>query len=126
MMNTADRSIAMVDYALRRRFAFYNIAPAFRTAQFRTYLETRGASAGLIDTIISRVTSLNARIQGDADLGPGFLIGHSFFCSTTGPMNEAWYKDVVDTEIRPLLSEYWFDKADEELDGITSDLRSPP
>src|SRR5262249_25683484 len=81
MMNTADRSIAMVDYALRRRFAFVALKPAFDHPEFETYLRNSGAENSLIQTIKARMAELNKKIREDKDLGAGFCIGHSFFCS---------------------------------------------
>lgn len=112
LMNTADRSLAVVDYALRRRFAFVDIEPNLHAPKFRQLLSGYGLKEDLIDTLISRVGMLNREIVGDvANLGPGFAIGHSFFCS--GPMaaeeDTAWYERVMKTEILPLLREYWFD-----------------
>jgi MoxR-like ATPase len=110
LMNTADRSLAMVDYALRRRFAFVSLEPAFESPLFRTTLMERGVSAPIIDRIVSRVTKLNRRIAEDKDLGAGFAIGHSFFCpTTTVEQPESWYDAVVSDELEPLLREYWFD-----------------
>src|SRR5207249_3250034 len=112
LMNTADRSLAVVDYALRRRFAFINIEPAFDTPRFREQLERHGASPELIDRIIGDFGELNAEIERDtANLGPGFCIGHSYFCasSESAPVGVDWYRDVIATEIVPLLVGYWFD-----------------
>jgi hypothetical protein len=113
LMNTADRSLAMVDYALRRRFAFFTLDPQFESANFSAYLETLGASRTLILSIVSRFEALNRTIADDTtNLGPGFCVGHSFFCPT-GPQvtfDEAWYQRVVKTEVAPLLYEYWFDR----------------
>lgn len=110
-MNTADRSLSMVDYALRRRFAFVELEPAFSNPVFREFLEERGASAGLIDAIVARMGQVNQMVASDANsLGRGYRIGHSFFV----PMDDItpsveWYKSVVKYEILPLLEEYWVD-----------------
>jgi 5-methylcytosine-specific restriction protein B len=112
MMNTADRSLALVDYALRRRFAFVDLVPRFAEEKFRRHLEEAGAEPELVDTIIDRMDELNKDIREDtADLGSGFEIGHSFFCPVGGEtdIDFDWYKTVVDSEIRPLLREYYFD-----------------
>jgi hypothetical protein len=111
MMNTADRSLSLVDYALRRRFAFITLKPEYEAGKFRTFIAERGASAELVDRIISRMTALNADIADDkTSLGPGFCIGHSFFVPTAIQVPDAsWYEYIVDTEIVPLLEEYWFD-----------------
>lgn len=116
LMNTADRSLAMVDYALRRRFSFMAMSPEFESPAFRAALEEYGASAELIDHILDRIGALNRTISNDrANLGPGFQIGHSYFCSIgegTAPDLE-WYRQVVETEVVPLLREYWFDRPDQ-------------
>lgn len=112
LMNTADRSLAVVDYALRRRFAFVGLTSRIDGDKFGAELERRGVTPEVTARIRDRVGSLNAEIIDDtANLGPGFEIGHSFFCA--GPMDEetpdAWYRRVIKTEIVPLLREYWFD-----------------
>ncbi|WP_162888170.1 AAA family ATPase [Sphingomonas mesophila] len=112
LMNTADRSLAVVDYALRRRFAFVGLQSNLSSPKFREQLTGAGVSDALVTTLVERVGLLNAEIVGDvANLGPGFAIGHSFFCS--GPLDEEdetdWYARVIRTEIAPLLREYWFD-----------------
>ena len=113
LMNTADRSLAMVDYALRRRFTFFTLEPQFSSTAFSEYLEARGASRDLVSAIAARCGAVNKAIADDTtNLGPGFCIGHSFFCPS-GPqvkLDEAWYQRVIKTEVAPLLREYWFDK----------------
>lgn len=111
LMNTADRSLAMVDYALRRRFAFITLSPAFDTNGFRRALAQKGIDAELIEQVITRVTDVNREIESDVkNLGAGFVIGHSYFCPTAMVEEpQAWYSAVVREEIRPLLDEYWFD-----------------
>ncbi|MCZ6688109.1 MAG: AAA family ATPase [Planctomycetota bacterium] len=109
-MNTADRSLAMVDYALRRRFAFFDLQPAFSHSAFKGMLMALGVEPELREQIVSRLSRLNDEIRLDANLGDGFTIGHSYFCQTgTSQPDERWYKRIVRTEIRPLLREYWFD-----------------
>jgi hypothetical protein len=123
MMNTADRSLTMVDYALRRRFAFVSVEPGFAEASFAAHLSDKKVSAGMLAQIRERIGSLNAIIRDDrANLGPGFCIGHSFFAgppeaeagqdSLTSEAEAAWYRRVVENEIVPLLEEYWFDDPD--------------
>ncbi len=110
MMNTADRSLAMVDYALRRRFAFVEMEPRFESNEFQSYLRHQGAEEDLIERIVSRLASLNEDITADSSLGEGFRIGHSYFCpSDDENPSEVWYQKVVTREIEPLLKEYWFD-----------------
>jgi 5-methylcytosine-specific restriction protein B len=123
LMNTADRSIAMVDFALRRRFAFVELAPCFQSNKFSTFLHDKEAPQELINKIILRMTSLNDAITKDAaNLGPGFCIGHSFFCDVPKdrPPDDDWYRSVVEAEISPLLREYWFDNPGTADDWIKS------
>ena len=112
MMNTADRSLAMVDYALRRRFSFVDLKPEFSSPKFREYLSQMGVKGPLIDRIVERIEYINHEISQDStNLGKGYCIGHSFFCSEVkGEYDEEWYKRVITYEIAPLLREYWFDK----------------
>jgi 5-methylcytosine-specific restriction protein B len=105
-MNTADRSLAMMDYALRRRFAFYELEPGFETEGFRRYRESLASPA--LDALVSCIEELNAEINADDTLGRGFRIGHSFLCNLREVTPERLH-DVVDYEIAPLLEEYWFD-----------------
>ena len=111
LMNTADRSLAMVDYALRRRFAFARLQPAFRTKQFQDSLRVSGVDGALVDLIVDRMTALNQIIAEHRDLGPGFEIGHSYFCPTVADTrpDRDWYEAILRMEIEPLLSEYWFE-----------------
>ena len=122
MMNTADRSLAMVDYALRRRFTFFSLQPAFKTPAFRSFLEAKGVESDVIDTIISRMTALNDHICSEkTNLGPGFMIGHSYFCpqGTEEELGMDWYQSVIKSEIAPLVREYWFDATDKAEDLIS-------
>ncbi len=107
MMNTADRSLAMLDYALRRRFAFYEITPGFDTPGFRKY--RMGLTSEKLDRLISCVESLNATIAADESLGEGFCIGHSYFCNMKKVTDQA-LSSIVEFELIPLLKEYWFDE----------------
>jgi hypothetical protein len=112
LMNTADRSLAVVDYALRRRFAFVDLVPRIHTSKFETELGRKGVTPEIVQLIRNRVGALNSAINEDmANLGPGFAIGHSFFCAgpVQGESSEGWYRRIVKTEILPLLGEYWFD-----------------
>ena len=121
LMNTADRSLAMVDYALRRRFAFQSLEPAYGTRQFREYLLVAEVDKDLVDRIVRNLSELNESIRGDKDLGPGFQIGHSYFMPEGSP-DEQWYLGIVDTQIAPLLGEYWFDRP-EQVNRHIKDLR---
>ncbi len=111
MMNTADRSLAMVDYALRRRFRFITLRPEFGSDGFGKFLATAGATPELTKKIVSRMNSLNEVIAADTkNLGTGYQIGHSYFCPRKGiNPDENWYRRVIDSEILPLIQEYWFD-----------------
>ncbi|MDO4791093.1 MAG: AAA family ATPase [Buchananella hordeovulneris] len=106
MMNTADRSLAMIDYALRRRFSFFELEPGFDTAGFAA-LRKRIADPRF-DRFVGVVKALNAEIRADRSLGRGFCIGHSYFCNSRGEV-EKWLKEVVDYDLAPMLREYWFD-----------------
>jgi len=110
-MNTADRSLAMVDYALRRRFRFLMLQPEFASASFRAHLADVGVAADLVTKIIDRMGELNKTIGDETkNFGPGYRIGHSFFCPNDGVTpDEGWYRRVVDSELIPLLEAYWFD-----------------
>ncbi|MBS4025651.1 MAG: EVE domain-containing protein [Clostridia bacterium] len=107
MMNTADRSLAMIDYALRRRFAFYEFEPAFSTEGFKAYQAS--ISNKKFDKLIDIIVAMNKDISEDASLGSGFRVGHSYFC-TKDDVNDAWLSDLVEYEIVPLIKEYWFDE----------------
>jgi len=108
-MNTADRSLAIVDYALRRRFAFINIEPDFGPA-FQNFVKIKGLSKDLTEYICNSMSKINSEIQKDVNLGSGFKIGHSYFCSYSVTMAERdWYNEVITFEIKPLLEEIWFD-----------------
>lgn len=114
LMNTADRSLAMVDYALRRRFAFEKIEPAYRKGKFREYLLEAGIEHDLVDRIDKNLFDLNQHIHDDKDLGPGFQIGHSYFVpEEEAEADEGWYQNIIDTQIEPLLNEYWFDRPEQ-------------
>lgn len=108
MMNTADRSLAMIDYALRRRFSFFDMDPGFDTKGFSEYRE--GLGNDTINELVVRVKDLNAEITRDKSLGKGFCIGHSYFCGRAAEDNaDTWALQVVDFDIMPMLREYWFD-----------------
>lgn len=107
MMNTADRSLAMIDYALRRRFAFFEIKPAFDSDGFRKYQQCLGDKK--FDALINCIISLNQTITDDDTLGEGFCIGHSYFCNLE-EIDDKALSDIVEYEIIPMLKEYWFDE----------------
>lgn len=121
LMNTADRSLAIVDYALRRRFAFERLEPAFGNKRFRKYLMEADVDPVLVDRIVHNFSMLNERISNDKDLGAGFQIGHSYFVPEESA-DDDWYRGIVDTQIEPLLREYWFDHP-KVVDDLVKDLR---
>lgn len=113
MMNTADRSLAMIDYALRRRFSFFPMEPGFESDGFKKYLSELNDDT--LYTLIDVVIALNKAITEDPSLGAGFCIGHSYFCGQKKENEEdlaGWMTSVVDYDIIPMLEEYWFDEPD--------------
>lgn len=120
MMNTADRSLAMLDYALRRRFAFYEMKPGFDTDGFREYRMKLASEK--FDRLINCVENLNAVIAADESLGEGFCIGHSYFCNLD-EVTDQTLSGIVEFELIPLLKEYWFDEPTKVKDWINN-LRS--
>ena len=122
MMNTADRSLAMLDYALRRRFAFFEIKPGFETDGFREY--KMSLDNDKFNKLINCVEKLNSVIASDESLGEGFCIGHSYFCNFEADKidNECLY-GIVEYELIPLLKEYWFDEPTKVKDW-SNNLRS--
>lgn len=109
MMNTADRSLAMLDYALRRRFAFFDLVPGFSSDGFKEYQSELDSRK--FDALIQCVVQLNERIAADESLGEGFCIGHSYFSNLTpDEVTDAKLSGIVEYELIPLLKEYWFDE----------------
>ena len=106
MMNTADCSLAMIDYALHRRFSFFDIKPGFDSEGFMKYQEELNNET--FSLLVSKVQELNKEIALDKSLGKGFCIGHSYFCGQT-ECGDEWLHSIVDYDILPMLSEYWFD-----------------
>lgn len=111
MMNTADRSLAMIDYALRRRFSFFEMEPGFNSDGFTKYQNSFVNET--FNALIAQIKSLNKEIADDKSLGRWFQIGHSYFCGReeTGCTDE-WMRSVVEFDILPMLGEYWFDEQD--------------
>ena len=108
MMNTADRSLAMIDYALRRRFSFFEVEPGFDSEGFIHYQNSLNNET--LNELVNKVKDLNREISLDKSLGKGFCIGHSYFCGRD-VCTEEWLHSIVDYDILPMLSEYWFDDA---------------
>jgi 5-methylcytosine-specific restriction protein B len=110
-MNVADRSLAIVDLALRRRFAFIDLEPRFGDV-WRAWCAHQGLENAMLAEIEARISALNAEISAAITLGPQFRIGHSYVTpDTDGPIidGRAWFRARVETEIGPLLDEYWYD-----------------
>ena len=120
-MNIADRSLALVDLALRRRFAFVGLEPRLGQVWRDWVVKDCAVDPGLVADIERRIAELNDQIATDARLGKQFRIGHSYV--TPAHRLEAgdtkkWFQQVVETEIGPLLDEYWFDAPDEAQKAI--------
>ena len=114
-MNIADRSLALVDMAFRRRFAFVDLEPCLGTTWREWVVGSMQLEASAADTIQQRLEQLNSTITADSRLGKAFRIGHSFVTpshSLDGRSSRDWFAEVVATELRPLLHEYWFDAPD--------------
>lgn len=120
-MNTADRSLALVDYALRRRFSFINLEPGHNTQAFTNFLKSNGVTKDFVEKIQSFLNEMNQMILDDnINLGKGFEIGHSFFTPSEFIQDEiTWFNRILKLEIEPLLNEYWFDE-----EGKVHDLTS--
>jgi len=119
-MNIADRSLALVDLALRRRFAFVDLEPRFGQVWKNWVIRSHGIEGGLLDDIEKRIVALNEQIAADASLGRQFRIGHSYVTPPVGTVIKdarRWFRQVVETEIGPLLEEYWFDASEKAQDA---------
>ncbi len=108
MMNTADRSLAMIDYALRRRFSFYTISPAFDNLKFVEYQNT--IVNPHFNNLINIVKQLNETIKNDSTLGKGFMIGHSYLTELSRDVTDEQLFNIVEYKLIPLIEEYWFDE----------------
>ena len=123
-MNVADRSLALVDLALRRRFAFVSLEPSLNAA-WQQWCSSKGMDDAAIAHIQTRMKALNQEIADDRALGAQFQIGHSYVTPhepVHGP--SAWFADVVRSEIGPLLHEYWFDAPEQAEKAIARLLQS--
>lgn len=122
MMNTADRSLAMIDYALRRRFAFFKMKPGFDSDGFKKYQNVIDSTK--FDKVVASIKTLNHDIINDDSLGDGFCIGHSYFCNQKN-FDADWLRNVVMYDIAPMLEEYWFDNkelCEREIGKLTKAL----
>ena len=113
MMNTADRSLALIDYALRRRFGFFGMRPSFDTDGFKAYQQKNGNA--VFDALVELIKELNEDIANDDSLGESFEIGHSYLCTEDGSMTHERLKSVVSYDIIPMLQEYWFDNKEKMI-----------
>lgn len=123
MMNTADRSLALIDYALRRRFSFFDMRPGFDSDGFKAHLKTAGNE--MFARIINLIIDLNSEICKDDSLGSGFEIGHSYFCCNPADITDSTVRRIVKYDIIPTIREYWFDnekKANEWSDRLSKAL----
>lgn len=121
-MNIADRSLALVDLALRRRFAFVGLEPRLGSVWRQWVVKSCGIDEALVTEIEQRIADLNERIESDARLGKQFRIGHSYVTPVhrvEAGDTKKWFRQVVETEIGPLLEEYWFDAPDEAHKATT-------
>ena len=118
MMNTADRSLAMIDYALRRRFSFFEMKPGFETEAFDNDISKLKISK--LKELINAIIELNKVIANDDSLGSGFCIGHSYLCNLN---NDSDLESIVEYDIIPMLREYWFDN-DERYNQEAQKLRN--
>ena len=127
-MNLADRSLALVDLALRRRFAFFDLEPALNETWRDWVSQQCEIPTDFLTQISQRLGALNEQIAADPNLGRQFQIGHSFVVPKPGEtiaVPEEWFTHVVETEITPLLSEYWFNDPD-KVEEAKSQLLSGP
>ena len=119
-MNVADRSLAIVDFALRRRFAFFDLKPVFDEPWQKWMCERAGLPLAVVARIAQNMTACNKKIAEDTTLGPQYAIGHSFVTAEDYIDDyQAWFKAVIETELIPLLREYWFDASTNVTDTVT-------
>ena len=126
LMNLADRSLAMVDYALRRRFGFIDLGPQFESGLYSDWLAERLMSQDLINLIVTKMNTLNQVIREDPILGENYQIGHSYFCprgDDFSGLTKEWFTGIVHTEIIPLLKEYWFDSPSKVQNAVDNLLK---
>lgn len=120
MMNTADRSLALIDYALRRRFSFFDMKPGYDSDGFKDHVS--GSDNKTFSKVIDLIREINRDIREDDSLGAGFEIGHSYFCCKREEISDSWVHRIVKYDIIPTLKEYWFDnekKANDWIERLT-------
>ena len=120
-MNTADRSLALIDLAFRRRFAFADLEPKLGDRWREWVIEKHGVDAELAHEVERRITELNQRIAEDDRLGSQFRIGHSFVTPVRrleAGKTKDWFEQIVKSKIGPQLEEYWFDDPKTAKDAI--------
>lgn len=123
MMNTADRSLALIDYALRRRFSFFDMKPGFDSDGFKAHLKAAGNEK--LEKVIKLISDLNSEICNDDSLGSGFEIGHSYFCGQPENITDSSVRRIIKYDIIPTIKEYWFDnekKADDWIEKLVKVL----
>lgn len=127
MMNTADRSLAMIDYALRRRFSFFDMAPGFDSEGFAEY--SKSIPSPYFGKLVKAVKAVNDDILKDDSLGKGFLIGHSYLVQPVhgDDRDENLFdydmtESIIEFDLIPLVSEYWFDN-ENRLNAAIDKLR---
>ena len=127
-MNVADRSLALVDMAFRRRFAFINLEPNLNKTWKDFVVNKLGMDTSIANYIQSEIGNLNNQISSDSRLGKDFQIGHSFFTPNESLKNKdskKWFVEMIESEIAPLLQEYWFDsleEADKAVENLLTNL----
>ncbi len=103
-MNAADRSVALVDQALRRRFSFLEMPPDARVlADWLAAHPPRSADPDFGGRVVSLFERLNERLR--TDLGPQQQVGHSYFM--VPDLDEGRLRVVWEHHVRPLLDEYF-------------------
>ena len=125
-MNRADRSIAILDVAFRRRFAFHDLTPCFNSTWMKWVSEkNKELDLAFLKSISEKITQLNKEIAKDDTLGPQFEVGHSYFTPafTEEEIKDknSWYERIIKSEIRPLLQEYW-NRDEERVDSAITKL----
>ena len=120
-MNLADRSLAMIDFAFRRRFSFVDLKPELSDLWLKdTKEKLPDGQKDFADEVKKKIDALNEEIKSDLSLGKHFCIGHSFITLTESIHDpKAWFEEIVNTKIGPLLEEYWFSSFDDGEEGKT-------